>query len=282
MSSLSEVKQQLVATLAKAGIERREAICEAGLIVEHATGLTAAQQVIKSADAVDDEQVRVMQAIVARRGKREPLQYCLGHTYFMGFRFVVRPGVLIPRSDTETLASLAIERLSGKASARAADIGCGSGAIAITAAKRLPGLHVCAIDISPESIALTRENALALGVLDRLEIRHNDWMQALPFGLDAILANPPYIPRSQAGFLAPEVIKFEPEQALFGEDSDGLGFFRSFSQRGRKHLSDGGFIALEFGDGQAASVEEIFAFAGWQQIAVHNDLNGLPRVLTAS
>lgn len=282
MPTFQEAKRELAAGLTAAGIEPAEAWTESGLIVEHATGLTAAQQVLKAIDPVDAEQLRVMRSIVCLREKRVPLQYCFGYAYFMGLKLTVRPGVLIPRQDTETLVAVTLPCLKRLSQPKIVDIGTGSGAIAISLLKLLPGLQAVAIDISADAIALARENALDHGVLERMELVHQDWAFALPDKADAILANPPYISKSERKRLAPEVVLHEPEHALFGSGQDGLNFYRQLSAVGQTRLNYSGFVALEFGDGQAYAVAKIFAAAGWQGIAVHNDMNGLPRVLTAA
>lgn len=272
---------QLIAGLTEAGIEPREAHREAYLIVEHASGLGTAQQILKADEPIGEEQLRVVRAVLARREKRVPLQYCLGYAYFMGLKLVSRPGVLIPRCDTETIVEVASAGLKDKPQAEVVDIGVGCGAISIALLKAMPDCKVIAIDISAEAIALTRENALAHGVYERIRLVHNDWRSCLPARVDAIVSNPPYVPQSARCQLSPEVRLYEPEQALFGDDEDGLAFYRGFAGEGRKHLNQDGFAAVEVGDSQAEKVAGIFSAAGWQALQIHNDLNGLPRVVSA-
>ena len=276
------MKRDLTEGLTACGIERSEARREAELIIEHASGLTIAQQVLKSGDPVDYEQVRVMRSILRRRGKRMPLQYCLGYTYFMGLKLTVRREVLIPRSDTETLVTYAIDRLALREAPLIVDIGTGSGAIAIALLKHLPAARAIAIDIAAPAVALARQNAIAHGVLDRMRLVHCDWVASLPDSADAIVANPPYIPRRQKSELAPEIALYEPELALFGQGADGLSFYRRFSKIAAGHLSESGFVALEVGDKQWQEVTKILTGTGWQSIETHNDIHGLPRVVSAA
>lgn len=281
MPSFEEVKAQISAALKAAGIEAREAEVETNWIVEHATGLSLAEQMVRCKDPVADDQLLVIADIVAGRERRVPLQYCMGSAYFMGLRLVVRPGVLIPRSDTETVVQVALSGLGDLARPKLADIGCGSGAIAIALLKAIPNAQVTAIDISADAVEVTRENALNHKVLDRLTILHGDWPEALPDNLQAIVANPPYVPASEHAKLPPEIGEHEPQQALIGQDDDGLGFYRKLSSAGAKHLAEGGFVALEIGDTQAEAVAAIFQHERWQAIRLHHDLNGLPRVVSA-
>ncbi len=281
MSSLAQLKKELAGALRAAGIESLESQREAELIFEHVTGLTPAQQVLKANDPIDDEQWRVIRSILRRRAQRVPLQYCLGSADFMGLKLAVCPGVFIPRTDTESLVEVALELTAGLPAPHLAEIGCGSGAITIALLKRLADARLTAIDISPAAVAATRQNALAHKVFERMTLVHGPWISCLPDNLDAIVSNPPYIPRSQAGSLDREVGEHEPPEALFGEDDDGLGFYRKLSTIAPGHLKGGGFVVLEVGDGQAEQVRSIFRDKGWQRISTHADVNGLLRVVSA-
>jgi release factor glutamine methyltransferase len=281
LPNLDLLKRDLAAALLAAGIESGEARREAELIVEHVTGLSLAQQVIQADNSVSEEQQATVQRILKQRQARVPLQFCFGYAHFMGLKLAVRPGVFIPRGDTETLVQVACSRLKSEAPVRLADVGTGSGAIAIAVLKLVSTAIVTAIDISPEAVALTKENAMLHGVWQRVRLVHSDWRSALPTDLDAILSNPPYIPRSDRSLLEPEVVEHEPELALFGGDDDGLSFYRELSTVGQSHLRSDGWIALEVGDRQSASVQAVFQQAGWKEVEIVADLNGLPRVLTA-
>jgi len=277
---LEQARKRLSAGLAAAGVESSEIQREVDLIVEHVTGLTTAQQALKAKDLIADEQMDALLKVLGDREKRIPLQYCLGYASFMGMRLLIRPGVFIPRCDTETLVEVALSSLSGKVAPKVADLCTGSGAIAIAILKRHLGSQVTAIDVSSDAVSLALENAISQGVDDRLTLINEDWTVALPFELDAIISNPPYIPLSQKDSLAPEVAQHEPHLALFGQDPDGLAFYRALSQIGQEHLKEEGFLALEIGDYQAEQAREIFAETGWDAIDIHKDLNGLPRVLS--
>lgn len=243
---------------------------------------------------------------VERRANREPIQYILGTQEFLGLEFRVTPDVLIPRLDTEVLVEVAVAHLremgasAGAApstgavtSAEAvpsaepvpaatllqvADIGTGSGAIAIGVAHLLPGAQVVAVDLSPAALAVARANAERLGVSDRVEFRQGDLLA--PLGEErfaAILSNPPYIPAADIPGLDPEVREFEPHLALT-PGGDGLDLYRRLAAGAPALLQPGGLLAVEVGIGQAEAVAALFQAAGLTT-AVHPDTAGIDRVV---
>ncbi|MBX9772124.1 MAG: peptide chain release factor N(5)-glutamine methyltransferase, partial [Candidatus Obscuribacterales bacterium] len=264
------------------GIEAREADREADLIISDITGLSLAQQILQEERLLTSEEANHLKVITDRRKQRMPLQYCLGYTHFMRTKLTVAPGVFIPRPDTEVVVVLAAQLLQSKDAPFVSEIGTGSGAISIALLQELPKANITGIDLSPEAIELTRLNAMQNGVIDRLAIVLGNWREVLPMALDAIVSNPPYIPRHKKDSLSPEVANFEPELALFGDDPDGLGFYRSFAKIAPQHLKNDGLVVLEFGDEQDAQVSLIFSESDWRNVQIHKDLNGLPRVVTAT
>lgn len=280
--SLKTAKQTLFFELRGLGIEAREAEREADLIISDITGLSLAQQILQEERPLTSEEADHLKVITDRRKQRMPLQYCLGYTHFMRTKLTVAPGVFIPRPDTEAVVVLAAQLLQSKTSPFIAEIGTGSGAISIALLQELPKAKIAGIDLSPESVELTRLNAMQNGVIDRLTPVLGNWQEVLPMALDAIVSNPPYIPRHKKDSLAPEVANFEPELALFGDDPDGLGFYRSFAKIAPQHLKNDGLVVLEFGDEQETQVSLIFSEHNWRDVQIHKDMTGLPRVITAS
>ncbi|CAN5337115.1 peptide chain release factor N(5)-glutamine methyltransferase [soil metagenome] len=258
-------------------------------MILHATGCDTAQQILKAAQPLDKSHEIALFELVQKREKRIPLQYCIGHTWFMGLRFEVEPGILIPRSDTEALVnksnqliSLSDKSVNKLETMKVIDVGIGSGAISVSLLKTHPKLQVIGIDISAVACSVAMKNATLNGVSDRLHIECGDWRTILPDGIDILISNPPYIPRSQSSSLLPEVGVHEPEEALFGQGDDGLGFYRDFATLVPAHFRNGkGTIVVEVGDGQSGSVSEIFASQGWRELSVDLDMSRSPRVVTA-
>lgn len=181
-------------------------------------------------------------ALCDRRAAREPLQYILGETEFMGLTFHVEPGVLIPRADTEILVEKALEWM--KPGARVLDIGTGSGAIAVSLAKLGRPAQVTAADVSDRALEIARQNAERNGAA--VEFVKSDCFSALKSRkYDMIVSNPPYISEDEMRGLMPEVVR-EPELALFG-GADGLDFYRRISREAPEYLNEGGCLLFEIG-----------------------------------
>lgn len=282
--TVRECVQSLRTALRMLGVDDGEAEAECDLIIEHVTGLRRTQRLLNPDTPLTEEQKLQLAEVVRRRAEGEAVQYCLGEAWFMNHRFVVRPGVFIPRSDTEVLVEAVLRRLNGVSSPAIAEVGTGSGAIAVSLLAARPDAKVSAAEASPIAYETTLENALNCRVADRLTLTNADWLDWLPSippGLDVFVSNPPYIPRWQQHELAREVFA-EPHLALFGTDEDGLGFYRQFARLIREKLKPQGFIAVETGDGQADAVAEIFARAHWADPVTERDLTGNKRVVTAS
>lgn len=193
------------------------------------------------------------EAMLKRRAAREPMQYILGETSFMGLDLHVAPGVLIPRQDTEILCEEAIRRL-GVTGRRVLDIGTGSGALAIAIALFAALAEVTAVDVSDEALSIARENAQRLGA--QVEFLRSDCFCALADQrFDLIVSNPPYISAEEMKGLMPEVL-CEPELALYGGE-DGLTFYRRITREAPKYLNPGGFLLFEIGWKQKEAVEAL-------------------------
>jgi release factor glutamine methyltransferase len=221
----------------------------------------------------------------SRRAAGEPVQYIVGFTEFFGYRFEVGPDVLVPRPETEVLADVLIRELKAqnKKEYLILDIGTGSGCLAITMAKELAHCRVVAVDISPKALAYARRNVGINKVVDQIEFIERDmfwFMDETAHRFDAIISNPPYIPTAAMGTL-PMDVKQEPELALQA-GPDGLHFYRFIVPSSRRVLKDQGVLAVEFGDGQAKELQNLFAITGpWDKIQTCNDNAGRPRVIMA-
>ena len=227
-------------------------------------------------------------SLLRKRTSGLPLQYVLGETEFFSLPFSVRPPVLIPRPETEILVQAALDRLRGmEGPLWAADIGTGSGSIAVALAAHLDAVTIYAVDCSEEAIALAGENARRNGVSDRITFLRGDLLSPLeclnlPNGFHAILSNPPYI-RTDEWEALPEEIRDHESRAALDGGQDGLHFYRRLAAGVDRYLTPNGFLSVEVGDGQAEAVQEILrSQGGLSEIEVIEDLNGIARVIVAS
>ena len=220
------------------------------------------------------EQIQQFDAVVGRRCAREPLQYILGEAWFMGYRFQVAPGVLIPRFDTEVVCQAALKDLPQNA--RVLDLCTGSGALAVAIYKERPDCTVHASDLSEQALHFARLNAQANHAA--VTFFAGDFFAPIKERYHLVVCNPPYIPAGDMATLQKEVQQ-EPALALDG-GADGLTFYRRLLAEAPHHLFSGGRVVLELGDGQAEAVRALAA-AHFTNITVEADLGGLPRALTA-
>ena len=241
---------------------------------------------------LDEAERQAYRELVRRRGTGEPTQYILGEQEFWSIRIQVEPGVLIPRPETELLVEEVLE--AGRARAgeqgdglRIADVGTGSGCIAIAIASELPGARVVATDIEAVPLRLARENAKRAGVDDRIDVQVADGltgvsMEAGPFHL--IASNPPYIPDGEFDGLMKTVRAFEPRVALTA-GPEGLDVIRPLIERAsdRAVLAPGGTLAIEVSDRQqAAKVVALLEQAEFAKTRIRLDYSGVPRVVVAT
>jgi len=276
---------RLSSILEEYGIEPGEAAAEANMILSFVSGKSYATQIASNLMALPADWAQRIEVILARRKKREPIQYCLGEADFLGLKLTVRKGVLIPRSDTESIVEIVQDWVKinyGNRPVQIADIGIGAGPIAIALLKCIPQARLWACDISQTAIEIAKENAEHHNVSNRITFVLGDWKTNLPSHLNIIVSNPPYIPAHMKAELAPEVSEYEPHEALFVDTADGTGFYQEFAQTLQTHFGEKpGLLAIELGDGQSKTVQALFEKSGWQKVTAHKDINGLPRVLTA-
>jgi release factor glutamine methyltransferase len=244
--------------------------------------LSAPRTALRSdpARTLSDEQAQAYEACIARRLQHEPVQYIVGSQEFYGLPFRVTPAVLIPRPETEHLVEAALERLPHDRPVAIADIGTGSGAIAIALAHHLPLASVYALDLSPAALEVAESNATALGVAERVQFVLSDLLDSLPSSqrnefFDAVVSNPPYVSAGEAAQLHPQVSRYEPASALYAED-DGLAIYKRLIPQAYGALKPGGVMAMEIGYGQRDALAGLLS--GWREACFINDLQGIPRV----
>lgn len=235
---------------------------------------------------VDAEQLVDYERMIERRARREPLQYILGTTEFMSLPFEIRPGVFVPRPDTEVLVET-VERYLRDVPlyerALVSDICCGSGVVGVSLAVSLPNIEVHAVDMSADAVALTRRNVELNDVADRVVVTLSDADKFLTDGPDlfrAVACNPPYIESGLLRSLPPEVRDHEPMAALDG-GTDGLNFYRAVIPLVAKRLAPGGLVAFEIGDEQAGDVSKLLDVHGFCDVSVETDMGRRDRVVHA-
>jgi release factor glutamine methyltransferase len=240
--------------------------------------------------ALDAGQLAQYDDLPQRRAAGTPVQYLTGRQEFWGLEFEVNPSVLIPRPETEHLIEVALDRLAGRRNEplRIADVGTGSGCIAVALAREFPQAQITATDISPAALEVAGRNAARHGVPDRIGLVQTHLLQPYlaasepPAPLfDLIVSNPPYVGRAEQRGLQREVVDHEPHEALFAGQR-GLDVYPQLIAQAAKLLKTGGVLILELGYGQAESVAALFAAHDtWTAIRITNDLAGIPRVLAA-
>ena len=213
---------------------------------------------------------------VADRARRVPLSQIVGTRAFWSSEFRVTSDVLDPRPETELLVELALAEPFSKV----LDLGTGSGCILISLLQERPDARGVGTDISERAVLVAGENAALLGVADRITLPLSEWYDDIGGRYDLIVSNPPYIAVDEMAGLQPEVRDHEPREALTDE-ADGLSAYRAIAAGALDHLAPGGRLLVEIGPTQAEAVLEIFAAAGLEELAVHPDLDGRDRVISA-
>ena len=249
---------------------------DAEWLLLHALGRPRAWLFAHGRSALEPAQVEAFEALVARREAGEPVAYLTGTRGFWSLDLDVGPGVLIPRAETERLVELALQRLPEQRMLRVADLGTGSGAIALAIAGERPAARVVAVDASRDALAVAQGNARRLG-LDNVEFRHGDWFAPLAGErFDLVASNPPYIadddPHLDEGDL-----RFEPHAAL-AAGADGLDAIRAIVRGAPAHLLAGGWLLLEHGWEQGAAVRALLDEARFEAIDTARDLEARDRI----
>ncbi len=267
--------------LAEAGIPDGEAAFDAELLMRHVLGWDRATWLTRRDEACAPAIAEQWAVLIARRRQREPMAYILGVQEFYGRPFRVGPGVLIPRPESELIIDEALTRLATTPAPRVADIGTGSGCLAITLALECANASIVATDVSAIALDIAAANAAALGATDRLTFVHTNYLDGVPGEFDLVVANPPYVAESDAALLMPEVVGHEPPQALFG-GHDGLRDVRAIAALATGALTPSGVLVMEIGQGQWPAVRTALAEAGLGDAHARHDLQGIARVVVAT
>lgn len=296
--SVLEVIQRSTEFLARKGVDSPRLQTE--LLLAHLLNLPRMQLYLNFDRPLTASEVDRFRQLIRRRGQREPLQHITGSMSFCGLKIGVCQQVLVPRTETELLAErgwLFLHQISNPApmclregraengpadAATVLDFGTGSGCLAIALALKCPAARVCAVDISPVALALAKQNAAHHGVSERIQFLAGDGFSSLPkeTRFDLIISNPPYIPTAEIDGLEPEVRDYDPRGALDG-GPEGLEYFRRLAVEAGPWLKPGGKIMLEFGDGQAERIRDLFERQKWIVEAIEADYTRRLRIFIA-
>jgi release factor glutamine methyltransferase len=246
---------------------------DAELLLAHALGRQRIDLYTDFDRPLNADELGAYRALVARRARHEPVAYILGEWGFRRLTLAVDPRALIPRPETEIVVERALAHIRELEAPRVLDVGTGTGAIALAIADEHPGARVTAIDVSPDALALARENAERTGI--ELELLEHDVAGGLPDGpYDLVVSNPPYVEPAELETLMPDVRDFEPHVALVGQ-----GVTERVARAAADGLSTGGWLVLEVGDGQAAATVELLERLGYADVRAAPDLTGRDRVV---
>ncbi len=257
---------------------------DAEVLLRQVIGMDKAQLYLRMDEKIEAEAERRFWKLLEQRARREPLAYITGQKEFWSLDFSVTPDVLIPRPETEVLMEVALGRVRQrrKSQVKIADLGTGSGIIAICLAKELPEAQISAVDISSAALRVARANAERHGVAERIRFLNGDLFAPLAGErecFDLIVANPPYVRSGDLAALEPEIREWEPIAALDG-GKDGLDFFRRIASECRDYLTATGEVMLEIADGTGEAVAEIFAnVGGFEAVEIWRDYAGKDRVI---
>lgn len=279
---MSEAISLLAQAFHTAGIEAADV--DGRLLVGHALHLDRARLIAQSDRILEAREINVINALAARRLKREPISRILGQKEFWSIALAITPDVLVPRPETETVVEgaldfvvrggLRMEKL------RILDIGTGSGALLLALLRELPNATGTGTDISTGALKVARENAARCGVEGRCTFVICDIASVVEGPFDLLVSNPPYIAHDEITSLAPEVKNYDPTVALDGGD-DGLAAYRAIAADAKRLLAPGARMFVELGAGQEAAVRDLFTNVGLIAGIARTDLAGIPRVLGA-
>ena len=271
MSTVLETIDGGARYLEKRGIEDSRRNMQ--IMVAHQLACTRMQLYTQFDRPLGESELVPLREMLKRRGEGVPLQHVLGVVSFHHRDFKSDARALIPRPETEELAEWILSMSMGD-DLKVLDMGCGSGVLGLTLAAERPTWHVTLADVSEDALALTKENAAALGIGNARFLR-SDLFSAVEGEFDGVVANLPYVPESERASLSREVMH-DPALALFG-GADGLEVIRRFIPEALRRLKPGGWMVLEIGHDQASQVEEILRSSGFADIEVKTDLSGVAR-----
>jgi release factor glutamine methyltransferase len=269
---ISEAREALV----RAGLTVESARIDAEVLARHALGWDRARLVADGRDPMPPDVGQRFAALIERRATYEPVAFITGHREFWGLDFDVSPDVLIPRPETELIIEAVCERRRNRADVRTiVDVGTGSGCLAISLAREFPDARVVATDISAAALTVAARNASRHRVDRQVTFVRGDLLEPVQGPVDVIVSNPPYVPAGVE--LSPDIVRFEPSVALYS-GHDGLTLVKRLVGCAAARLAPDGLFVTEFGFGQDDEVVAFAHAAGWRDVSIKEDFQGIPRV----
>lgn len=278
--NIKKLRQNLIKDYKNNAISSAEASAELDILIENILNINKKELIITPEQDIEEEKLTELFNIIKKRlTNRIPIQYLLGFTHFYGIKLHVNNSVLIPRNDTEILVETAIKYIQQNNYKLIADIGIGSGNISIALLKNCPQISVIATDISSKAIEIATKNIDIYNLNKRITIHNCSFLNNITEKLDAVISNPPYIPDSNKNQLKPEVINYEPSNALFTNTNSPLENYIQISKEAYSKVNSGGLIAVEIESVFAEKIQQLFNNDGWINTQIINDLNQLQRVV---
>lgn len=260
------------------GFDIQSAASEVDFAIEIISGLTS-KDILLGKDIPDDLQRNIEGVIEQRILTGKPIQQILRQSFFMGEKFFVTEYTLIPRPESEIVVLECLKKISGMDSSDILDIGTGSGCLAIQVAKHDLNSKVLAVDICERALETAFINAVYHKVENRVKFKHSNLFSEIDKKFDVIISNPPYIPIKQKSILQKEVRDFEPKNALFANDNEGIEFYEKIISGSKTYLKENGYLIFELGINQSLFVKDLMTDNGFENIEVIKDLDKIDRVI---
>ncbi len=245
-------------------------------------GFSRTEMIIEKESRISESQILLFINAIKALKKDTPLAHVLGNQYFYGLSFKVNSDVLVPRPETEELVELVLNSVSRESDLAVLDVGTGSGCIAISLKHKLPNSTVIGLDVSEKALEVARGNAKENAVdvkFEKLDILDRKRTDALVKRMDVIVSNPPYIPEKDKGHMHLNVLNFDPDLALFVEDSNPLIFYKAISIFAVSKLNTGGGLFFEIHESYGTEVKNLMVQIGFKSVEVVKDLQGKDRMV---
>lgn len=279
MVTIFQALSESTALLKKNGSESPR--LDGEVILAHVLGCSRLHVMTEGDRVLSDGEYERFSKCISIRAQGMPVAYIIGRKEFMGLDFMVKPGILIPRADTEVVVENVIKACDGMGSLiNIADVGCGSGAIGVSIAHYVRNAFVTMIDISDCAVDISRQNAALNHVEDRVRVIKGDLLYpVMGEKFHVVVSNPPYIETGVVASLKRDVRDYEPHMALDG-GPDGLEYYRKITEQAADCIVKGGMLVYEIGSDQAKCVTDILSDHGFEDISVNKDLSGLDRCVS--